>query len=94
MKQSTVWRRTVAAAAGTTLALAAGAPAGADEAPAATPIRHVIIIVGENHTFDNLFGTYRPRAGQQIDNLLEQGHRQRRRHAGPNYRSGGATDWL
>ena len=22
-----------------------------------TPIEHVIIIVGENHTFDNLFGT-------------------------------------
>lgn len=26
-----------------------------------TPIKHVIIIVGENHTFDNLYGTYRPR---------------------------------
>src|SRR4051812_27536082 len=36
----------------------------------ATPIKHVIIVVGENHTFDNLFGTYRPRLGQSIDNLL------------------------
>jgi phospholipase C len=35
-----------------------------------TPIKHVIIIVGENHTFDNLFGTYKPRAGQKIANLL------------------------
>ena len=39
----------------------------------ATPIQHVIIVVGENHTFDNLFGTYRPGKGQTIDNLLSKG---------------------
>ena len=38
-----------------------------------TPIQHVIIIVGENHSFDNLFGTYRPRPGQTVDNLLSKG---------------------
>jgi acid phosphatase len=38
-----------------------------------TPIQHVIIIVGENRTFDNLFGTYKPKAGQSIDNLLSKG---------------------
>jgi acid phosphatase len=38
-----------------------------------TPIQHVIIIIGENHTFDNLFGTYKPKAGQTIDNLLSKG---------------------
>jgi acid phosphatase len=38
-----------------------------------TPIQHVIIIIGENHTFDNLFGTYQPKAGQTIDNLLSKG---------------------
>ena len=38
-----------------------------------TPIEHVIIIVGENHTFDNLFGTYKPKAGQTVDNLLSKG---------------------
>jgi acid phosphatase len=38
-----------------------------------TPIKHVIIVIGENHTFDNLFGTYRPKAGQKIDNLLSKG---------------------
>jgi acid phosphatase len=38
-----------------------------------TPIKHVIVIVGENHTFDNLFGTYMPKAGQKIDNLLSKG---------------------
>jgi len=39
----------------------------------ATPIKHVIIVVGENHTFDNLFGAYRPKSGQTIDNLLSKG---------------------
>jgi phospholipase C len=38
-----------------------------------TPIQHVIIIVGENHTFDNLFGTYQPKDDQTIHNLLSKG---------------------
>jgi acid phosphatase len=36
----------------------------------ATPIEHVIVIVGENHTFDNIYGAYRPARGGQIANLL------------------------
>ena len=38
-----------------------------------TPIEHLIVIVGENHTFDNVFGTYEPGHGQHIDNLLSKG---------------------
>ncbi len=38
-----------------------------------TPIRHVIIVVGENRSFDNLFATYRPLHGQHIRNLLSEG---------------------
>jgi acid phosphatase len=38
-----------------------------------TPIQHVIVIVGENHTFDNVFGAYRARRGQKILNLRSQG---------------------
>ena len=34
-----------------------------------SPIKHVIIVVGENHTFDNVFGGYLPRPGQTIWNL-------------------------
>ncbi|HVZ51233.1 MAG TPA: alkaline phosphatase family protein [Pseudolabrys sp.] len=41
--------------------------------PPITPIQHVIIVVGENHTFDNLYGTYRPALGQTVDNLLSKG---------------------
>ena len=49
-------------------ALAATGPAAAatgagDSAPTTTPIKHVIVIIGENHTFDNIFATYRPPAG-------------------------------
>jgi len=39
-------------------------------AEATTPIRHVVVIVGENRTFDNVFGAYVPGAGQSISNLL------------------------
>ena len=39
----------------------------------ATGIEHVIVIVGENRSFDNLFATYRPRKGQTIANLLSRG---------------------
>jgi acid phosphatase len=38
-----------------------------------SPIQHVIVIVGENHTFDNVFGGYKPKTGQKILNLRSQG---------------------
>jgi phospholipase C len=37
-----------------------------------TPIQHVIVVVGENHTFDNVFGGYVPKPGQSVQNLLSQ----------------------
>ena len=38
-----------------------------------TPIKHVIVILGENHSFDNVFGDYTPVKGQSVDNLLSEG---------------------
>jgi phospholipase C len=35
-----------------------------------TPIEHLIVIVGENHTFDNIYGAYQPKNGQKVSNLL------------------------
>ena len=35
-----------------------------------TPIKHVIIIVGENRSFDHIFATYIPKKGESVDNLL------------------------
>jgi phospholipase C len=37
-----------------------------------TPIQHVIVIIGENHSFDNVFATYQPRSGQTVNNLLSE----------------------
>jgi hypothetical protein len=38
-----------------------------------TPIKHVIVLIGENRTFDHLFATYTPKRGETISNLLSKG---------------------
>ncbi len=38
-----------------------------------TPIKHVIVIIGENRTFDHVFATYKPKPGEKVDNLLSKG---------------------
>jgi phospholipase C len=38
-----------------------------------SPIRHLIVVVGENRSFDNVFGTYVPSDSQTIWNMLSQG---------------------
>ena len=38
-----------------------------------TPIKHLIVVTGENVTFDTLYGTYIPPRGQSVYNLLSQG---------------------
>jgi len=47
--------------------------ANAKEFATETPIKHIIYIVGENRSFDNIYGTYQPRNGQKVWNLLSQG---------------------
>jgi phospholipase C len=49
---------------------AAAAPPERERRRTATPIEHVIIVIGENRTFDNVYGTYVPRSGQHVANLL------------------------
>jgi len=44
---------------------------GADDT--ATPIKHVIVLIGENRTFDHLFATYVPKRGESVKNLLSEG---------------------
>ena len=39
----------------------------------ATPVKHVIVIIGENRSFDHVFATYVPRPGQTVHNLLSEG---------------------
>src|SRR5579872_2879081 len=50
-----------------------------------TPIKHVIVIIGENHSFDNVFATYTPPRHQQIENLLSEGIVTADGTPGPNF---------
>jgi phospholipase C len=38
-----------------------------------TPVKHLIVIIGENRSFDHVFATYVPRPGQRVHNLLSEG---------------------
>ena len=42
-------------------------------AATATPIKHVIVIIGENRSFDHVFATYQPKRGETVNNLLSEG---------------------
>jgi phospholipase C len=49
-------------------------PAQADEKNhTQSPIKHVIVLIGENRTFDHLFATYVPKRGESVKNLLSEG---------------------
>ncbi len=51
----------------------------------ATPIKHVIVIIGENRTFDHVFATYKPKPGETVDNLLSKEIVNADGTPGPNY---------
>ena len=38
-----------------------------------SPIKHVIVLIGENRTFDHLFATYVPKSRDSVSNLLSKG---------------------
>src|ERR1700680_3442867 len=61
----------VLSAVGLLASIPADADTSVDAIKPATPIKHVIIIVGENRSFDHLFATYVPKGkGETISNLL------------------------
>jgi phospholipase C len=50
------------------------ASADVNDAATTTPIKHVIVIIGENRTFDHVFATYEPvNKSETVLNLLSQG---------------------
>ncbi|HEY4042704.1 MAG TPA: alkaline phosphatase family protein [Rhodopila sp.] len=60
-----------------------------------TPIKHVIVIYGENRSFDHLFATYQPKSGETVNNLLSEGIVNLDGTPGPNFSKGAqstATD--
>jgi phospholipase C len=50
-----------------------------------SPIKHVIVIMGENRTFDHVFATYKAPHGEFVDNLLSKGIIKEDGTPGPNY---------
>jgi len=60
-----------------------------DRIPTASPIKHVLIIVGENRSFDHLFATYVPvNKHEHVLNLLSQGIIKADGSPGPNFAKG------
>ncbi|MGA7810819.1 MAG: alkaline phosphatase family protein [Bradyrhizobium sp.] len=61
-----------------------GSPA--NQVKTASPIKHVIILIGENRGLDHTFGVYKPKgAGQTISNLLSKGIVNEDGTPGPNF---------
>jgi phospholipase C len=66
--------------------LGAPVPAAAQRNPkTATPIKHVIVIIGENRSFDHVYATYKPKNGETVSNLLSKGIVTEDGTPGPNY---------
>jgi len=51
-----------------------------------TPIKHVIVIIGENRSFDHVFATYPPKHGEKVWNLLSEGIVNSDGTPGPNFK--------
>jgi phospholipase C len=51
----------------------AGALQAHEQEHTRTPIKHVIVLIGENRTFDHLFATYVPKSHDSVSNLLSKG---------------------
>ena len=51
----------------------------------ASPIKHVIVIIGENRSFDHVYATYKPKSGETVSNLLSKGIIKEDGTPGPNY---------
>lgn len=77
----------------TILALGVGLAASAnvdlsgtpDSVNPATPIKHVIVVIGENRSFDHVYATYLPQSSESILNLLSEGIVQADGSPGPNF---------
>src|SRR6516165_11264147 len=69
-----------------TPATAAPGESNANDGNTTTPIKHVIVIIGENRTFDHLFATYQPvNSSETVLNLLSEGVVNGDGTPGPNY---------
>ena len=61
------------------------AATSASEIKTHSPIKHVIVIIGENRSFDHVFATYVPKSGDSVWNLLSEGIVTKDGKPGPNF---------
>src|SRR5271154_4046221 len=65
--------------------VSAAPPDGHRDSETVTPIKHVIVIIGENRSFDHVFATYKPKNGEHVWNLLSEGIINKDGTPGPNF---------
>jgi phospholipase C len=70
---------------GPTTSAAADQDGAADVFSTATPIKHLVVVIGENRSFDHIYATYVPQGGQTVLNLLSEGIVQADGSPGPNF---------
>src|ERR1700691_3556100 len=70
---------------GTSLTGQTLSPGSPPDVNTSTPIKHVIVIIGENRSFDHVFATYVPKKGQTVWNLLSEGIVNTDGTPGPNF---------
>jgi acid phosphatase len=85
LRQASVASAVGLVAAATAVTAAAAAPSHHHRGATTTPIKHVVVIIGENHSFDNIFATYRPPGHQHIQNLLSERVINKDGSPGPNF---------
>jgi phospholipase C len=51
----------------------AGSLQAQEKQSTSTPIKHLIVLIGENRTFDHVFATYVPKSEDSVSNLLSKG---------------------
>jgi phospholipase C len=70
---------------GNSFAATPSSDTGSRDNDTATPIKHVIVIIGENRSFDHVFATYVPKKGEKVWNLLSEGIVKADGTPGPNF---------
>ena len=66
-------------------ALSGDPDSATDRFKTTTPIKHVIVVVGENRSFDHVYATYVPQRGSSILNLFSEGIVRANGSPGPNF---------
>ncbi len=69
----------------TALLMLAGSTPTIASAVTRTPIHHLVVVIGENVSFDALYATYKPRDNETIDNLRSRGIVDAEGLPGPHY---------